>query len=518
MMPGSPALMPMTSISAPTADRPRTFVAPCSVSPTAVASKLPSGPAGASVRPGPPTLLPRPRLGGGVAAVPARAPGVAPRKPAAPRNDESGKVPVDQNNAVVAFLREAGLQMYAASLLHSGFDDLETLAAIEDADMKDLGIPSYHVVRLRKKLQELQRRGADGEQELEAGHPVVAFLADLGFSQYARVLLKSGFDEMDTLLLADDLDLKELGVARGHALKLKRRLREFELEGAGQEDIALAPAPPVGRHQLSAPPRPQVPRGGATLSASGVSGRGVLSDQGRSAVEQSWEQVQAHGAHAVGEMLYRHTFTLAPEAIALFPPEVRHKYLEWDAEEADDEVWDSPALRKLFGKIVNAVGCTVAGLHDMDRIVSMLLKLGMRHISYGTAPPHWSVVGQALDLTLRDILGETYTQEIQQAWKTVYGFMSSIMIEGLRLAINERDAALSEVGPSTTTRSELDGPAISTVQSNRSFDDLRSTQCSSPVGARDVDSAIGGESKLVGLVQVAQEAQSVAVGSDSGPQ
>jgi len=445
-------------------------------------------------------------------APPQAAPAPAPRREAAPapapRREAGGRPLVDESNAVVAFLRQEGLQMYAAALLQSGFDDLETLVAIEDADMKDLGIPSYHIVRLRRKIQELQRRSAGDDDEPSPDHPVVAFLAEVGLSQYSRALLKSGFDEMDTLLLIDDLDLKELGVARGHALKLKKRLREYELERDAQEaaPTLLARAPQRRQPEKSQRvPAPRGPGGAARApAAAAVAAGNILSDQGRSAVEQSWEQVQVHGAYAVGELLYRHTFTLAPEAIGLFPPEVRQKYRDWGADEGSDEedVWESAALRKLFGKVVNAVGCTVAGLHDMGKLVPMLTKLGMRHINYGVSEAHWQVLAQALDMTLRDILGEAYTHEVQQAWTMVYGFMSSIMIEGLRLAIKERDS-VAELRPSTSTRSEVSGRDISDI----------SSQCSSIVVAQDADPAIGEDGAFTGEVQVSQVVQNVTAGS-----
>merc|ERR1719382_852031 len=278
-----------------------------------------------------------------------------------------------------------GLQMYAAALLHSGFDDLETLAAIEDADMKDLGIPSYHSVRLRRKIQELKRRIAGDDREPNLGHPVVAFLAEVVLPQYARTLLKSGFDEMDTLLLIDDLDLKELGVARGHALKLKKRLHEYELDHHEQEEPALPQR--AGRRHGGAPRVAHAQNQSVPVQMPAAAARNMLCDQGRSAVEQSWEKVQAVGAYAVGELLYKHTFELAPEAVALFPPEVRQKYRDWSADKGseDEDVWESAALRRLFGKVVNAIGCTVAGLHDMSKLVPMLTKLGMRHINYGVS-------------------------------------------------------------------------------------------------------------------------------------
>merc|ERR1719296_47559 len=58
-------------------------------------------------------------------------------------------------------------------------------------------------------------------------NPVIEFLQEHGLAQYADAFMSSGFDEMESLLDADDADLKDLGVPRGHALKLKRYLCEY---------------------------------------------------------------------------------------------------------------------------------------------------------------------------------------------------------------------------------------------------------------------------------------------------
>merc|ERR1719469_1363187 len=169
--------------------------------------------------------------------------------------------------------------------------------------------------------------------------------------------------------------------------------------------------------------------------------RQIVSEEGRSLVEQSWEQVKAIGVDVVAERLYKKSFEMLPECMPLFPPEVRLKYRDWSSEaelNEDETLWDSAAMRRLWGKTINALGCAVAGLHDMGKLVPMLTKLGNRHINYGLQERYWPVVGKALDLTLQDLLGTSYTPEVQQAWIMVYGFTSSIMIEGLRQAVAAR--------------------------------------------------------------------------------
>jgi len=463
---------------------------------TALTSRVPCGVAGAAPGHGPPGQL-----------VQRRPLTVAPRDPAPAVGMCGGMVrsrlQADEDGEVVAFLREAGLQMYTAHLIENGFDDMETLIQIEDSDMKDLWMPPHDILRLRRKLQELQGHGAGQSCEPDASHLVVAFLEDNGLGQYAHTLLQNGFDEMETLLDMDDLDMKDVGIPRGHALKLKKRLHEYQLQQSEQDQpeflqstnqrtLQELQSPPLASR--SAPPVPSAPvtcRASAAGRAPGaaVASHALPTEQARTAVVQSWEQVQILGTFTVGELLYRHTFALAPQVVELFPLEVRAKYRVWSEGEEitdDDEssTWESKALRNLFAKVVNAVGCTVAGLHDFSKLVPMLTKLGARHVGYGVAEAYWQVLGKALDLTLSELLREAYTQEVQSAWTMVYGFMSSIMIEGLRAARQEQAAACAP------THHTAKGSASGSTECGT--DDAMS-QVSSTIGHRSVSEALGEE-------------------------
>mmetsp|Transcript_50740 Transcript_50740/g.162383 ORF Transcript_50740/g.162383 Transcript_50740/m.162383 type:complete len:832 (-) Transcript_50740:110-2605(-) len=253
-------------------------------------------------------------------------------------------------------------------------------------------------------------RGA--EPQLDEEHPVATFLQAAGLGQYTEALLQSGFDDMETLRDIEDGDMAELGIPRGHAVKLKRRLRELQEAPAGQPEV------PQFAKEAAATSRCMVP-----------------TEKMKTAVEESWEQVQAIGSEVVGELLYQNFFKLAPDTVHLFPPEVRYRYRDWSADEGVDEsdIYRSPALRKLFAKVVNAVGTAVAGLQDISRLVPLLTQLGTRHVAYGVREEHFHALGKALVTALQQALGESFTLEVEFAWTMVYGFVSSIMISGLQM-------------------------------------------------------------------------------------
>jgi len=341
-------------------------------------------------------------------------------------------------NPVVVFLKECGLQMYSAKLLQSGFDEMETLFSVEDADLRDLGLPPYHVTRLRKSLREQQQREraeADGSMEGER-NLVVAFLEEHGLGQYADLLLGSGFDEMETLLDVDDVDLKDLGLPRGHALKLKRHLRQYQINSSfAEESGAVAEVTHVARPMEAGPSAPPsaVARSVPPCAPSRPHHLDATETM-KGDVEQSWETIQKLGVAVVGERIYRSFFALVPQAMECFPLHVRNRYREWTADESEeeDDMLNSAALRKLFGKVINAVGCVVAGLQDSSKLVPLLTSLGRRHIGYGLEEHFWPLLGKALNEVLSDMLAEGWTTQVEHAWNVVYGFASSIMIAGLR--------------------------------------------------------------------------------------
>eukprot|EP00411_Alexandrium_monilatum_P030473 CAMPEP_0175371190 /NCGR_PEP_ID=MMETSP0095-20121207/21592_1 /TAXON_ID=311494 /ORGANISM="Alexandrium monilatum, Strain CCMP3105" /LENGTH=810 /DNA_ID=CAMNT_0016669355 /DNA_START=14 /DNA_END=2447 /DNA_ORIENTATION=- len=254
-------------------------------------------------------------------------------------------------------------------------------------------------------------QSSSAKPAFDEDNPVAVFLREVGLGQYTEALLQSGFDDMETLRDIEDADMADLGIPRGHAVKLKKRLREID-------------GPAI---EVETPP--------LNFADSVVSSRCVLpTDKMKTAVEESWEQVQTLGSEVVAEVLYRSLFELAPETALLFPADVRYRYRDWSADEGVDEsdLYRSPAMRKLFAKVVNAVGTAVAGLQDLSRLVPMLTQLGSRHFSYGVKEEHFHAMGKALVRALQETLGDLFTLEVEFAWTMVYGFVSSIMISGMQ--------------------------------------------------------------------------------------
>lgn len=107
-----------------------------------------------------------------------------------------------------------------------------------------------------------------------------------------------------------------------------------------------------------------------------------------------------------------------------------------------------PSLRTLFkgdmaeqGKRLMAmIAVAVNGLNHIEDLVPAVQDLGRRHAGYEVQEPHYATVGAALLDTLETALGDSFTPEVKAAWGTVYGVLSSTMIEAAKNTGNNQQA------------------------------------------------------------------------------
>ncbi|CAJ1330447.1 unnamed protein product [Effrenium voratum] len=108
-------------------------------------------------------------------------------------------------------------------------------------------------------------------------NPVTVFMREIGLPQYAEALRDNGFDDMETLMGIEEEHMRDIGMAVGHIVKLKRRLQELE----SAHGNALAP-----------------PR---ALQGKGFAPCGTT----MTAVQMSWQQVKNLGTEVVGGLFYK---------------------------------------------------------------------------------------------------------------------------------------------------------------------------------------------------------------------
>ncbi len=94
-----------------------------------------------------------------------------------------------------------------------------------------------------------------------------------------------------------------------------------------------------------------------------------------------------------------------------------------------------PTLRRLFHgdvaeqsrKLMAMLGIVVSHLDRLGDIVPAVEELGRRHAEYGVEDAHYDTVGAALLGTLRAALGESLSQDAEEAWTAAYGTLAEVM-------------------------------------------------------------------------------------------
>jgi hemoglobin-like flavoprotein len=103
----------------------------------------------------------------------------------------------------------------------------------------------------------------------------------------------------------------------------------------------------------------------------------------------------------------------------------------------------APAVRPLFAgtdlrrqkaMLLAALMLLRKSLRDLDAIVPTLRGLGARHIGYGAEPEHYPVVGEVLIASMRDVAGDAWRPEYEQAWTAAYAVVAGAMLEGAAAA------------------------------------------------------------------------------------
>ena len=94
-----------------------------------------------------------------------------------------------------------------------------------------------------------------------------------------------------------------------------------------------------------------------------------------------------------------------------------------------------PSLRPMFKqdmreqkkKLMQTLSVAVDGLNNLPKLVPVLKDLGVRHAGYMVQEHHYDLVGEALLWTLREGLGDEFTDEVELAWTEVYTLVASVM-------------------------------------------------------------------------------------------
>ena len=129
-----------------------------------------------------------------------------------------------------------------------------------------------------------------------------------------------------------------------------------------------------------------------------------LTNEEIKAVQSSWEKCVPI-ADKAAELFYGKLFELDPDLKPLFKGDMQEQ----------------------GKKLMTMITVAVNGLNDLEKIVSAVKALGVRHVGYGVKDAHYDTVGSALIWTLGKGLGEEFTDALKAAWIKVYTLLATTM-------------------------------------------------------------------------------------------
>jgi len=138
----------------------------------------------------------------------------------------------------------------------------------------------------------------------------------------------------------------------------------------------------------------------------------MITPQQKELVQKTWVMVVPI-ADTAAELFYGRLFELEPEYKAMFKNDMTEQ----------------------GKKLMKTINIAVEALDDVEPLVPVLKKMGADHVGYGVKDRDYNVVGAALLWTLEKGLGDAFTDEVKNAWGSVYELLASVMKEGAAEAV-----------------------------------------------------------------------------------
>ncbi|XP_028994065.1 x globin isoform X2 [Betta splendens] len=90
----------------------------------------------------------------------------------------------------------------------------------------------------------------------------------------------------------------------------------------------------------------------------------------------------------------------------------------------------SRELRAHGLRVMSFIEKSVARLEQLERLEALALELGKGHFHYNAQPKYYSYVGAEFICAVRPILKEQWTPELEEAWKTLFQYVTTLMKQG----------------------------------------------------------------------------------------
>jgi hemoglobin-like flavoprotein len=136
-------------------------------------------------------------------------------------------------------------------------------------------------------------------------------------------------------------------------------------------------------------------------------------------VRNSFKKIEPIAAEA-GQDFYDRLFEVAPEVRPLFPENMDGQHAK---------------LINVLGTVISnlyMISLPVTTLKEAETFMPQVRSLGRRHAAYGVTDAHFEKLGGVLIWTLRKHVGQEFTEEVEEAWLTIFDLLSRVMKEGMK--------------------------------------------------------------------------------------
>jgi hemoglobin-like flavoprotein len=136
-------------------------------------------------------------------------------------------------------------------------------------------------------------------------------------------------------------------------------------------------------------------------------------------VRNSFKTIEPIATQA-GRDFYNRLFEVAPELRPLFPDSMEGQHAK---------------LINVLGTVIGnlyMISLPVTTLQEAETFMPQVRTLGRRHSAYGVKDSYFDKLGSVLIWTLRLHIGESFTDEVEEAWLTIYDLLTRVMKEGMK--------------------------------------------------------------------------------------
>jgi len=134
----------------------------------------------------------------------------------------------------------------------------------------------------------------------------------------------------------------------------------------------------------------------------------MLSEQTIAIVKSTAPTLQENG-ETLTRHFYKRMFSHNPEVAPFFNPANQAAGLQQKA-------------------LASAICAYAANIDNLEVLGGAVELIAQKHVSLQIKPEHYPIVGENLLASIREVLGESATDEVVCAWGEAYGFLADIMI------------------------------------------------------------------------------------------